>query len=403
MHCKNLYPKFEACLQTLLELSPNQHNHLAVAISGGPDSFALLHLTKQFCDEQGFSLTALTVDHQLRAESAKEAEAVASYCHENNIPHQTLVIEDFVKNPPQTKIQEVARNKRFQLLERKSSEIGATALLLGQHYDDQLETILMREGKKSGLYGLAAMPSVRYASQLDVIRPLLDIRKADLLAYCHEQDLPFIEDPSNKDENYERVRIRKILKDPVEQNRALKLMQEAIPYRQKIDAEIVKFVEKRLTFYPERLLSFALKDFKNLEKEVAVRLLPKCIELIKGQFQFYKFGRKEALYEKILGFEGKENARHVFGGCELCAKNGEVYIYREPASIQNALVLTEAIGFWDSNLAYEVTDKHYLNAEFSIKSLGHFLTHKKRKEIWGEDDLPPYYLVGNFSKTLPMI
>ena len=213
-------PQFQLDLQQQNPLSPCREREdfffalkiiptdkkIAVAVSGGADSFALLHMAKL----QNFNVTAFTVDHQLRPESAAEAKAVAEWCASQNIEHHTLLWQG---EKPTTAIQAIARNARRHLLCRAAQERGIDYLLLGHQADDQAETMLMRMQRGTGLNGLKAMQPVTRdkATNVAILRPLLSIRRAELRQYCLDHNLPFIDDPSNENTDYERVRIRNAL------------------------------------------------------------------------------------------------------------------------------------------------------------------------------------------------
>ena len=190
---------------------------LGVALSGGPDSLALLILTAAARRGQ---VEAATVDHALRTESRAEAEAAAAVCKRLGVPHAILTAEWTDK--PATAIQERARAERYRLLSAWANERGLDAILTGQHADDQAETLLMRLNRGAGVRGLAGMrasssvPSPRNSragGHPGLLRPLLAWRRSDLQRICADANLTPIADPSNADDRYERVRVRKALSD----------------------------------------------------------------------------------------------------------------------------------------------------------------------------------------------
>ncbi|MEM1381338.1 MAG: tRNA lysidine(34) synthetase TilS [Pseudomonadota bacterium] len=180
----------------------------AIAVSGGADSFALLHWAWQ----AGHPVVALTVDHGLREESAAEAGVVQAFCSERNIPHETLVWEG---EKPETGIQAAARDARYRLLCQACERLGLEHLIAAHTADDQAETVFMRLRRGSGR-GLAGMPRRRKIAAgpgelITLHRPLLEVRRGALRAYAEEHELPFVDDPSNDDDKYERVRVRALL------------------------------------------------------------------------------------------------------------------------------------------------------------------------------------------------
>jgi tRNA(Ile)-lysidine synthase len=189
-----------------LLIAPGQP--VGVAVSGGPDSLALLLLAA--AARPGL-VEAATVDHALRDGSRAEAEAVAAICEKLGVPHTILTVE--WKEKPETAIQERARNARYGLLGKWARERGLKALLTGHHADDQAETLVMRLLRGAGVKGLAGMRRFARApgAQLALLRPLLGWRRSELEKLCADAGLSPVDDPSNADDQFERVRIRQAL------------------------------------------------------------------------------------------------------------------------------------------------------------------------------------------------
>ena len=183
---------------------------IGVAVSGGPDSLALLLLA---AEARPLQVEAATVDHGLRSESRAEAEMVAQLCERLGVPHRILVATWNEK--PETAIQERARAIRYRLLGDWALERGLTAVLSAHHLDDQAETLLMRLARGAGVKGLAGMRRVarRRRAGFAIVRPLLGWRHSELEAVCAAAGVQPVRDPSNEDEQFERVRIRKALAD----------------------------------------------------------------------------------------------------------------------------------------------------------------------------------------------
>ena len=179
---------------------------LGVAVSGGGDSTALLLLLHAAA--RGRPLAAVTVDHRLRAESAREAAAVAALCAGRGIPHETLHWQgwDGAGN-----LQDRARQARRALIAGWAREQGIGAVALGHTLDDQAETFLMRLARGSGVDGLAAMAAVTPDDGLVWLRPLLGVRRAALRDWLEAAGVAWAEDPSNADDRFDRVRARAAL------------------------------------------------------------------------------------------------------------------------------------------------------------------------------------------------
>ena len=182
---------------------------LGLAVSGGPDSLALLLLAA--AARPGL-VRAATVDHRLRAESRGEAETVATLCRRLRVPHRILAVQWGEK--PETGIQEKARVARYHLLADWARDEKLAALLTGHHRDDQAETLLMRLARGSGVKGLAGIrraACVPGATDIPLLRPLLRWPRAELEQLCAAAGASPASDPSNADESFERVRARNAL------------------------------------------------------------------------------------------------------------------------------------------------------------------------------------------------
>ena len=171
---------------------------------------ALLHLARDWAvtTDGRVTLEAATVDHGLRPEAAAESGQVALWCKALGISHHALRWDG---EKPATRVQEQARAARYDLQFAGARDIGAEAVLTAHHADDQAETVLFRLLRGSGIAGLAGMSASSWRQGLRLVRPLLGMTKADLVALCQDRGQSFFEDPSNSDVNYARVRMRRLL------------------------------------------------------------------------------------------------------------------------------------------------------------------------------------------------
>lgn len=180
---------------------------LGIAISGGSDSTALMH-TLHACFGGNIALFAATVDHGLRPESAAEAAAVSDDAGRLNIPHETLVWRGWDGSG---NLQDQARRARRNLLARWARENHLDAVALGHTADDQAETVLMRLARSAGVDGLAGMQPVTCVEGIRFVRPLLALSRADLRDYLQRHGIGWCEDPSNADDRFDRVKVRKAM------------------------------------------------------------------------------------------------------------------------------------------------------------------------------------------------
>ncbi|MDX2485220.1 MAG: tRNA lysidine(34) synthetase TilS [Pseudodonghicola sp.] len=183
---------------------------LAIALSGGGDSVALLHiLTRAFAPGQ-VQLFAATVDHGLRAEAAQEAEQAEQQAEALGVPHSILRWRGW---QGRGNLSDAARTARYDLLCDWAQAQGIGALAVAHTVDDQAETLLMRLGRAAGVTGLSGIPARRLRGGVMILRPLLDIGRGDLRAYLRRNGLNWAEDPSNQELRYARVRARAMMAD----------------------------------------------------------------------------------------------------------------------------------------------------------------------------------------------
>jgi tRNA(Ile)-lysidine synthase len=180
-----------------------------IAVSGGPDSTALLLMAAEWAKRRGKTrIEAATVDHGLRPESANEAKAVAALCARLGLGHRILQWKG-VK--PTSRLQERAREARYRLLVDRAKAIGADVVMTAHHADDQAETVLFRLLRGSGVAGLRGMDSITERDGMTIARPLIALKKRDLIAFANARGAPFIDDPSNVDPRFARTRLRSLL------------------------------------------------------------------------------------------------------------------------------------------------------------------------------------------------
>lgn len=197
-HAKSLFADWKAVPAIIL------------AVSGGPDSIALMWLAARWrrALARGPRLIAVTVDHGLRAEAAREAREVKRLARALDLPHQTL---RWIGPKPKTGLPAAARAARYLLLARAARANGATHILTAHTRDDQAETLLMRMLRGSGIAGLAAMVRVTERDGVLLARPFLQVSKSQLVATLNKAKVGFADDPTNRDAHFTRPRLRAIM------------------------------------------------------------------------------------------------------------------------------------------------------------------------------------------------
>src|SRR6266478_1571714 len=183
---------------------------IVLAVSGGPDSIALMWLAARWRSTlaRGPRLIAVTVDHGLRAEAAAEARDVKRLARTLDLPHRTM---RWTGEKPKTGLPAAARTARYRLLAQAARASGATHILTAHTRDDQAETLLMRMLRGSGIAGLAAMARESERDGVWLARPLLDIPKSQLVATLSKARITFADEPTTRDATYARPRLRALM------------------------------------------------------------------------------------------------------------------------------------------------------------------------------------------------
>lgn len=180
-------------------------DRVLVAVSGGADSMALLHLLHELHPE---GLCAAHFDHGIRPDGGRDRALVESFCARRGIPCDCGVGDVLARARVQKEsLEEAARKLRYEFLEAAADRAGATRIATAHTLDDHIETVLMRLLRGSGIRGIAGIPARRGR----IIRPLLSARRLDTVTYCHENSVPFREDPTNADTRFARNRIRHVV------------------------------------------------------------------------------------------------------------------------------------------------------------------------------------------------
>jgi tRNA(Ile)-lysidine synthase len=243
---------------------------LAVAVSGGADSMALACMLHG----RGANVTALHVNHNLRTESAQEAEQVARWMQTLGIPCHVLTVTDDLKAAPN--MMKAAREARYALMTEWCHAQGVTHLCVAHQLEDQAETFLMRLGRGSGLDGLSAMRPITQAYGLSVVRPLLHTSRAEIETYLSARGQAWLRDPTNERDNYTRNRIRRLLPALAEEGlsaaRMLQATHNAARASDCLNAMTQAWIEAYITPH-ENGVKLPLPSFIALHEELALRVL----------------------------------------------------------------------------------------------------------------------------------
>jgi tRNA(Ile)-lysidine synthase len=310
---------------------------LVLAVSGGPDSTALVVLAARWAKrrKRAPKLIAVTVDHGLRAEAAREAAAVKRLARRLGVAHRTLHWRG-VK--PRTGLQEAARLARYRLLAEAAAREGFAHIVTAHTLDDQAETVLFRLARGSGLTGLAAMArgTPMFGSrEIVLVRPLLGVPKARLVATLASAKIDFADDPSNRDPRFTRPRLRTIMPALAREGldaRRLSLLAWRVRRAEAAIEFAVHAARAALAPQPwaERgPVAFDIERFASLPAEVGLRLLGRAIGHI-GDEGPVELGKLEAL-DAALRHAPAGRLRRTLAGAVVTLTPDRLVIERAPA------------------------------------------------------------------------
>ncbi|MCE2510217.1 MAG: tRNA lysidine(34) synthetase TilS [Alphaproteobacteria bacterium] len=327
---------------------------LAVAVSGGADSLALTLLAADWAKARGGAVLALTVDHGLRKEAAAEARQVAKWLRARRIAHRVLRWQG---TKPKTGIQAAAREARYGLLMERCRKEGILHLLLAHHAEDQAETFLFRLARGSGVEGLAGMPRLSERADLRLLRPLLDIPKDRLRETLEAEGQAWIEDPSNRNRAFARVRLRDALPALARDGVTVERLQMATRHLAQVRAELETVTAMLLaagaTLYPEGYARLRGEPFRSVPVECAESALDRLLRAVGGSLhgpRRERLGRLcAAMREAGLG-KGR-----TLGGCRVLPERDGFLFCRERRGNDAPLAVPPGAALrWDARFAVEM-------------------------------------------------
>ncbi|MCF3630570.1 tRNA lysidine(34) synthetase TilS [Thalassospiraceae bacterium LMO-SO8] len=322
--------------------------HLAVAVSGGADSTALALLAQDWAAERDGRVTALIVDHGLRGGSAAEAAGTAARLQSLGIVAHILTWDGA---KPAASVQAAARAARYGLLRNWCRTAGVLHLLAGHHGDDQAETHVMRQSRGGG-FGAAGMSALVSFPELRLLRPLLGIRHGALTAYLAAKGVAWIEDPSNANTDFERVRIRRrLVTDAGLADRALAEAHAAGVARQKLQDAVNRALAETVSPHPLGFADLDRRAFAGLAPDVAGRLAARLAQVLGGADHAPPAARADRLARRIAG--GGAFPGGSLGRCRFLAdKAGCIVVCRDGRGLPAPMAVSAGrVASWDGRFA----------------------------------------------------
>jgi tRNA(Ile)-lysidine synthase len=323
---------------------------LAVAVSGGADSLALALLADRWARARGGSVTALTVDHGLRPESAAEAAQVGAWLTARGIGHHVVAW----RGPkPSAGIQAAAREARFELLAGHCRAHAILHLLLAHQADDQAETFVLRLTAESGPDGLAGMSSVVELADLRLLRPLLGVPHDRLVATLTAAGQAWVEDPSNRNPRFARTALRPFTGGAAA---ALTAARGYACTRVAREAATAALLAQGTAVFPGGWVELDLAPLLAAPEDLARRALVRAVVTVGGLSYPPRGERTDGLVEAVR--RGRLAGGRTLGGCRIVMRRGRLIVAREPAAMAAALPI-EAPGtyIWDDRFVIRVAGR----------------------------------------------
>jgi tRNA(Ile)-lysidine synthase len=309
---------------------------IVLAVSGGPDSIALMWLAARWrrALTRGPRLIAVTVDHGLRREAAREARDVKRLAKELDLLHRTL---RWRGAKPKTGLPAAARAARYRLLAEVARASGATHILAAHTRDDQAETLLMRMLRGSGIAGLAAMARQSKRDGVWLARPLLDVPKSQLIATLNKARIAFAADPTNRDTSFTRPRLRALMPALAEEGGDARNLARLAARLARANAALEVLVDgaERYLALSDRndaaRFGFDASAFAGLSEEIRLRLLMRAIDRV-GHEGPAELGKAEALLAALdrAVAAGEGRLKQTLAGAAISLAGGRIHVAPAP-------------------------------------------------------------------------
>ena len=363
---------------------------IAVAVSGGPDSLALTILLQKFSIENNIDLKAISIDHDLRSSSKNELLWLASELKKRRIKHKIIKWKNL---KPTSNILSNARDKRYELLIRECEKINIKHLFTGHHLDDQVENILLRFIRGSGIKGLGSLQEKFKFKKSNVIilRPLLKYPKKSLISFLAKEKQKYILDPTNFNNNFDRSRVRKVsnhlIDEGLNNKRLLTTIKNLKDANNSINYLINSSLKSFIKINSRGLISILIDKFEPLPEEVKFRSLTKLLIFIgKGK----SIPRSKNILN-LLNLMFEKNFKNLTtAGCLIKKEKKEILFLPEVTRKLYISKITSINFVW--NELYNITMKDNYAKGLSVQYLGENgikLVPKKYSSKLIKDIYPP--------------
>lgn len=373
-----LYKKFQASIET--QLGKIALPKIAVAVSSGSDSMALLLLMSQWAKIVKCKLVVLTVDHDLRPEAKAECEYVCQFSMQ--LGHECFVLK-WDHHNQFSNLQARARDARYSLMTELCKKQDIIAIATAHHLDDSIENYYIRKSRKSGLFGLSSS-DIGFNNNIMIIRPLVTIYKQELVEFLYKNGVKWFEDQSNYSDKYLRNRIRKSLS--ILERKELEIELAAIDLQVKQFGPLfIKAIASVVAINKLGAAKINIDNLENYHNDIRFQLISFILTIISGKLKTPRYGSVELIIELL---NCSKNFVKTLHGCILQRTKDELLIYRECGRTLSEEVKLAKNVIWDNRFRYdgeEVKDSYINNLTMDdyvkIKDKLDLSNIKKHQEI----------------------
>ena len=319
---------------------------IGIAVSGGGDSMALLHLFARWSAQTGHPIAAVTVDHGLRPESGAEADRVAALCAQAGIPHDILT---WAGAQAKGNLPAAARDARYALMAEWAKAKGIGSIALGHTVDDSAENFLMRLGRSAGIDGLAEMETRFKRNGILWSRPLWQQRRSELREYLRRHDVQWIEDPSNDDPRYLRTRARKVLPLLADVGVTAETIHASAFALRRAQSALVHYTHQEAVLHVTQEvgdLLIPVRPMPPIPTEIERRLVTAALQWV-GSNRYPPRG----VWAGLLDVDVVGQQRKTLAGCLIMKRKGHYRITREYNAVKDMVTATDAL--WDTRWRLE--------------------------------------------------
>ncbi len=346
-------------------------SRIVVAVSGGGDSVCMLLLFHEAINQGllDIDVTVITFNHGLRQEAAEEASYVQSLATQWKFKH---VILEWEGHKPSSNLQAQARDKRYRRICEWCQDNHVEFVAVAHHKNDQAETIFMNIARGSGLDGLCGIVRKRNLYGVNIIRPMMDFCKEEILNYLRSRQIKWIEDPSNNNQKYTRSLYRSFLDVHSNNNKLTDRLSGLSIHMSKVKDALDFYVKKEclrvVRFCNSGHLIIDLKLLLQLPREVVERIIIICLCRLGGGLYKPRLSSFNRLLASILSAE--TGLKSTMNGCIILVEGNSLFIIRESSKINDVVqIIKESCTEWDRRFHCNISIDN--SKEYSLCSLGH--------------------------------